>query len=145
VYHASMLVFACERWESQKQTIVNPPNTGVSWKKSLSRQARCGWVRIVTICLQDTAGSRDTARSGGHWVFTDSHPCANVRRFIHRLAHLAGVHKRGAHYASRRGPRRRAQTWCSLFSAPCASLFFAPWTSHGVSTVSSRTLLNNAG
>ena len=57
--------------------------------------------------------------------------------------HLAGVHKRDAHYASRRGPRRRAQTWQKnrpahhlagvrkrgarysasrgpLFSAPCA-------------------------
>jgi len=25
-------------------------------------------------------------------------------------------------------PRRRSQTWCSLFIAPCASLFFASWT-----------------
>ena len=33
--------------------------------------------------------------------------------------------------------RRRPQTW--------RSLFFAPWTSHGVSAVSSRTFMNNAG
>jgi hypothetical protein len=35
----------------------------------------------------------------GHWVLTDSHPCADVRRFIHRLAHLAGVHRRGVTYS----------------------------------------------
>jgi hypothetical protein len=42
---------------------------------------------------QDTAGSRDTGCSQD----TARSP-------------LAGVHKRGAHYSSRRGPRRRAQT-----------------------------------
>jgi len=31
--------------------------------------------------------------------------------------------------------RRRAQTWSSLFIAPCASLFFAPWTSAARTTV----------
>jgi hypothetical protein len=44
-------------------------------------------------------------RLTGHWVLTDSHPCANVRRFIHHLAHLAGVHKYGALFPSRRAPR----------------------------------------
>ncbi len=34
--------------------------------------------------------------------------------------HLAGVHTRDAPYSARRGPRRRAQTWRALFSAPCA-------------------------
>ena len=34
--------------------------------------------------------------------------------------HLAGVHKRYMPYSARRGPRRRAQTWRSLFIAPCA-------------------------
>jgi hypothetical protein len=34
--------------------------------------------------------------------------------------HLAGVHKRDVPYSARRGPRRRAQTWRSLFIAPCA-------------------------
>jgi hypothetical protein len=31
---------------------------------------------------------RTTCRLRGHWAFTDSRPCANVRRLIHRLAHL---------------------------------------------------------
>ena len=29
------------------------------------------------------------AQQRRHWALTDSRPCANVRRFIHRLAHLA--------------------------------------------------------
>jgi hypothetical protein len=33
---------------------------------------------------------------------------------------LAGVRKREAPYTSPRAPRRPAQTWCSLFVAPCA-------------------------
>jgi hypothetical protein len=34
--------------------------------------------------------------------------------------HLASVHKPDAPYSVRRGPRRRAQTWRALFSAPYA-------------------------
>ena len=49
--------------------------------------------------------AEDTAASPRHWALTISRPCANVRRLIRRLAHLGGVHKRGANYSSRRGPR----------------------------------------
>ncbi len=39
---------------------------------------------------------------------------------------LAGVHTRDAPYSARRGPRRRAQTWRALFSAPCVYLTRPP-------------------
>jgi hypothetical protein len=41
--------------------------------------------------------------------------------------------------------RRRAQAWRDLFIAPCASLFFVPWTSLGDFVMSRRTVMNNVG
>ena len=84
----------------------------------------------------------DTARSRRHWALTISRPCADIRRLIRRPAHLAGVHKRDAHYSSRRGPRRRAQTWRSCMLAfvdcrdrdsPGALRFITTEVKHGAS------------
>ncbi len=61
------------------------------------------------------AGSPFT-RISRHWALTRHCRLRDTAR-----SPLAGVHKRDAHYSSRRGPRRRAQTWCSLSIAPCAS------------------------
>jgi len=62
-----------------------------------------------------------------HGRLTVSPAFTSVTRFIQRVVNLAGVHKLKTLPGS--PPRRRAQTWCSFFIAPCASLFIASWNS----------------
>ena len=102
------------------------------WEKRLSRQARGGWVRMITPRPQDTAGSEDTARyttrgrpqALRHWALTVSRPFTNltciilhvVNLIILRAVDLACVHEHGALYSialctSLRSCLRNSASW----------------------------------